>query len=134
MERECTKDYTFEPQTPDERPIHMKKGDLLWIPTGAFHRDPKLFPEPEKFDPERFNEENKKNMAPYSFMAFGFGPRNCIGGRFVILEAKMLLCNLLHHFEIEPSPKSKQPLNVINNTFAITLADVWMKLNRRDKK
>jgi len=43
------------------------------------HHDPEYFPDPEKFDPERFNDENKKNIKPYTYLPFGSGPHNCIG-------------------------------------------------------
>ena len=49
------------------------------IPTYAFHHDPEFFPDPEKFDPERFSEENKHKINPLAYMPFGAGPRNCIG-------------------------------------------------------
>lgn len=42
-------------------------------------KDPKFFPAPERFDPERFNDENKDRILAGSYLPFGIGPRNCIG-------------------------------------------------------
>ena len=58
----------------------MNKGDLLLLPIIALHRDPKYFPNPDKFDPERFRDE-KNSIVPMSFMPFGGGLRHCIGER-----------------------------------------------------
>lgn len=55
------------------------KGDLILIPVIGIHLDPKYFADPDKFDPERFNDNNKRNILPYSYIPFGVGPRNCIG-------------------------------------------------------
>lgn len=47
----------------------------------GLHHDPEYFPEPEKFIPERFGDENKQSIQPYTYLPFGDGPRNCIGGQ-----------------------------------------------------
>lgn len=78
-DRVCVRPYTIQPVEPDEKPLHLQKGDILWLPIFAMHRDPDYFPEPEKFDPERFSDENKDNIKPVSYIPFGSGPRNCIG-------------------------------------------------------
>jgi cytochrome P450 family 9 len=52
---------------------------VVWIPIYALHHDPHYFPDPEKFDPERFSDENKQKMKNCTYMPFGSGPGNCIG-------------------------------------------------------
>lgn len=76
MNRECTKDYKV-PGTD----ITIEKGTSIFIPAFALQRDEKYYPEPEKFDPERFSNENKsqKTFNEMPYLPFGDGPRNCIG-------------------------------------------------------
>lgn len=49
------------------------------IPVHAIQRDPEIYPDPDKFDPDRFLENNVKDRHPMTFMGFGAGPRICIG-------------------------------------------------------
>jgi cytochrome P450 family 9 len=49
------------------------------ISTISLHRDPQYFSDPDRFDPERFNDENKGKILPGTYLPFGIGPRNCIG-------------------------------------------------------
>jgi len=71
------------------------------IAAWAMHHDPKYFPDPDTFQPERFLPENKKDLHPYAFNAFGHGPRNCIGMRFGYETMKLFVCNLVKHFTVE---------------------------------
>jgi len=73
-ERLCTKPYTI-PNTK----VEVKKGTVVVLPVCGIHMDPKIYPNPTNFDPERFNAENKAKRSPYHFIPFGLGPRNCIG-------------------------------------------------------
>lgn len=75
----CIRDYTIEPATEKEFPIYIRKGDMIVIPVAGIHYDSKYFPNPEKFDPDRFSDDNKSSIVPGSFLPFGVGPRNCIG-------------------------------------------------------
>ena len=72
--RVCTKPYTL-PGTK----VHMEKGSQILIPTFSIQRDPNIFPDPERFDPERFSEEGRKTWHPFAYLPFGEGPRICIG-------------------------------------------------------
>lgn len=78
IERMCVKDYSMEPFSN----FIIKKGTPIIIPICTIQRDANYFPNPNKFDPERFSLENKSNINPYTSMAFGAGPRKCIGKVF----------------------------------------------------
>jgi cytochrome P450 len=57
----------------------LEKGVLAAIPILALHHDPKYYPDPDRFDPERFSEEEKAKRHHYVYLPFGEGPRICIG-------------------------------------------------------
>lgn len=67
----CVKDYTFP-----NGDLVIKKGTGIIIPVLSYHREPSTFPEPMKFDPDRFED---KNIKYEGYLPFGDGPRNCIG-------------------------------------------------------
>lgn len=76
MDRVCVKDYLYDD---GKLKFVIEKGTSILYPVVGIHRDPQYFPNPDKFDPERFSDENKHNIVPGTYTPFGVGPRNCIG-------------------------------------------------------
>lgn len=68
VDRVCTKDFDLKV---DNRVIKIEKGAQLWIPLHCYHHDPVVFPDPTKFDPERFNEKNRDKINPAYYVPFG---------------------------------------------------------------
>ncbi|CAH2012723.1 unnamed protein product [Acanthoscelides obtectus] len=120
-DRLCTKPYTIEPAHPNEKPLHLKKGSYVSFPTYSIQHDPKYFPDPDKFDPERFSSENAHKIVPYTYLPFGGGPRVCIGNRFALLETKTLFFYLLKSFEIVFIEKSCVPLVISKKDFNLVM-------------
>nr|AQM57045.1 cytochrome P450 CYP6CS3 [Sogatella furcifera] len=99
--RECVKDYVC----PDG--FVIKQGTRLNISNYGLHRNPKLFPDPEKFDPNRFDKYSPShNILPFSYLPFGEGPRFCIGKRFAMFSVKLGLYAILSKFRVESTGKS----------------------------
>jgi cytochrome P450 len=105
-DREPLEDEEFEG-------IPIKKGlDIICL-IYSLHRNPKYWPEPEKFDPERFKEEHKKQHIPYAYIPFGGGPRLCIGNNFALMEMQFILSMLVRRYQFElvsPEPIELNPL------------------------
>ncbi|XP_063606137.1 cytochrome P450 9e2-like [Penaeus indicus] len=99
IERLCTRDYRL-PGTD----LTIKAGDRIQCPVWSIHHDPKYWPEPNEFRPERFLPENKTSMKNFAHMPFGIGPRNCLAMRFALMEAKIVLSKLLLVAELRNAP------------------------------
>lgn len=52
---------------------------MIWIPTYSLHHDADIYPNPDVFNPENFNEDAIEARHPMTYLPFGDGPRNCIG-------------------------------------------------------
>lgn len=79
--RQSVKKYTFK-----DLNLSIDKGVGIVIPNLHIHNDPHYFPDPDKFDPERFSPDNKAKIKKFTYMPFGAGPRNCIGKVFYVYE------------------------------------------------
>jgi len=69
------------------------------------HRQSCLYPDPEKFDPNRFLDVDNPNRHPFMYIPFSGGPRNCIGQRFAMVEMKVVLSYIIRNFKIESVTK-----------------------------
>uniref|UniRef100_A0A182K775 Cytochrome P450 n=1 Tax=Anopheles christyi TaxID=43041 RepID=A0A182K775_9DIPT len=78
----------------------------------GLHHDPQYYPNPSKFDPERFSEENREKINPSTYLPFGIGPRNCIGSRFALMEVKAIVYYMLREFSFERTPNTQVPLRL----------------------
>jgi cytochrome P450 family 3 subfamily A len=61
------------------------------------------------------NSENKTNYSPYSFMAFGSGPRNCVGMRFAMEELKIAISALVRQFRFFPVEETPVQISIFNS-------------------
>uniref|UniRef100_A0A6M2DYQ8 Putative cytochrome n=1 Tax=Xenopsylla cheopis TaxID=163159 RepID=A0A6M2DYQ8_XENCH len=122
LNRECAKDYKL----PGTNTV-IPRGTPIFIPVGGLHHDPQYYPEPDKFDPERFTEENKAKRHHFAYLPFGEGPRICIGMRFGMMQTRLGLITLIKDYEIKPCAKTEVPLKMDPKSFlTTTLGGIWL--------
>ncbi|KZC14178.1 Cytochrome P450 6k1 [Dufourea novaeangliae] len=90
--------------------VVIEKGTSVYIPMIGLHHEPEYFPQPKKFDPLRFTEENKQKRPSYTYFPFGEGPHNCIGFRLGLLQVKLGLVQMLSKYEVTPCEKTLIPI------------------------
>jgi cytochrome P450 len=102
-------------------------GTMVGINPLFVHRDPSLWPEPLRFDPLRFTEENSKGRHKYAWVPFGGGAHMCLGLHFAYMQAKVFFAQLLRSYRIDlaqgagldwqmwpiPRPKDGLPLRLV---------------------
>jgi len=107
--REPTRDVTI-------RGYDVPAGTTLSLPQWVVHRDGRWYDEPDSFRPERWTGGLREDLPDYAYFPFGGGPRHCIGMRFALMEAQLVLAVLAQRFRFEPG--TEPPLDL---TMQITL-------------
>jgi cytochrome P450 len=82
----------------------IRAGSTIYIPVYAVHRHEKLWSDPDRFDPSRFEPEAARARDRCSYLPFGAGPRICIGQGFAQMEATAVLAALLPSFQLQLRP------------------------------
>jgi cytochrome P450 len=96
------------------------------------HRDPRWFPDPERFDPERWTPERQAERPRFSYFPFGGGTRICIGEQFAWMEGVLLLASIAQRWRprLEPGhPVELQPIITLRPKHGMR-----MRVERRDRK
>ncbi|XP_049792580.1 cytochrome P450 6k1-like [Schistocerca nitens] len=110
----------------------IEPGTRVFIPVCGLHSDPRYFPQPDKFDPERFSEQNKASINRNAYLPFGEGPRNCIGMRFGQLQTKVGLASMLQKFRFETCDETAVPPRLAPLSFVMApVAGVFLRVTRR---
>ena len=84
----------------------VRPGTIVSISPFVLHRHRTLWREPERFDPSRFMP-GAEAPARFSYLPFGAGPRICVGARFALVEATVVLARLLGRYRLELAPGSE---------------------------
>ncbi|WP_032926299.1 cytochrome P450 [Streptomyces sp. NRRL WC-3773] len=79
-------------------------GTAVWCSQWTVHRDPRWFPAPTAFRPERWDADAPDVIPDHAWFPFGGGPRGCIGARFALVEVALLLATLAQRFHLDVTP------------------------------
>jgi len=96
--------YVFGRQAMSNVPIGgyvLPKGTICVASPFVMHQRPDLWPDPARFDPDRFAPEAEAQRHKGAFFPFSLGPRTCIGNHFALMEGPIVLATLLHHADFE---------------------------------
>ncbi len=90
----------------------------------VMHRDPRYFPDPLHFDPERFSPEAKARRAKFTYFPFGAGARQCIGESFAWMEGVLILATLAQKWKLKLVPGHRvepQPLITLRPKYGMLM-------------
>jgi len=82
----------------------VPKGTGIAAVTWIVHRDPRWYDNPEEFLPERWQSDLLKKIPRFAYFPFGYGPRQCIGNSFALMEAQLVLATIAQQFRFTPLP------------------------------
>jgi cytochrome P450 len=85
---------------------HVPKGVTVVMDIWAAHHDPRFYPDPETFRPERWTEEFTKGLHKFAYLPFGVGARRCIGSLFAEAETMLAVASIAQRFHVTAVPNA----------------------------
>lgn len=126
LPRLCVEDYKVPGHD-----LVLESGTRIYIPMEGIHHNSDIYPNPDKFDPDRFTKENMYARHPAAFLPFGEGPRNCIGKRFGMMQTKIAILSLLRDFTFQICSKTPIPIK-LDPMIMLTMSSggIYLKINK----
>ncbi|XP_014215794.1 cytochrome P450 6g1-like [Copidosoma floridanum] len=122
----CNEEVTM--QGKDGLKCTLKPGSLVVLSAMGIHMDDEFWHDPQVFDPERFSPARRSKVNKYSYLAFGEGPRVCIGKRMAMMTVKMAAAVILKNYLLEVALMMTLPIKMNPNTFAWVAKDgLWVR-------
>ncbi|BFG03551.1 probable cytochrome P450 6a23 [Drosophila madeirensis] len=124
-------DTDFSPEDPK---YFIAKGTTVVIPALGIHYDHEIYPEPEKFQPERFTEEAIAARPACTWLPFGEGPRNCIGLRFGIMQTCVGLAYLIKGYNFSVTSETQIPMKMVLKSILLSAENgIHLKVEKVSK-
>ncbi|KAH8277876.1 hypothetical protein KR018_009441, partial [Drosophila ironensis] len=119
---------------PEDPKYFIAEGTVVVIPALGIHYDPDIYPEPEKFKPERFTDEAIAARPSCTWLPFGDGPRNCIGLRFGLMQTCVGLAYLIKNYKFSVAPETQIPMKVVVKNILISAENgIHLKVEKLSK-
>ncbi|KAF5308637.1 hypothetical protein FQR65_LT06098 [Abscondita terminalis] len=130
----CTETITFPSPTGKGPGVVIEPGTVVVIPIHSLHYDPQYYPDPERFDPDRFTKENKTRHVKGTYLPFSDGPRICLGQKFALGQIRAAIVNIVQNFEIRVNKRTIQPLQIDpTSTLVAAKGGIWLDFYNRRK-
>ncbi len=107
----------------------IARGTTIILSPWITQRDPRYFADPLKFHPERWAGDFRRRLPRFAYFPFGGGPRVCIGNRFAMMEAMLLLATIVKRFDVERL--TGRPFGLLPSVTLRPKGGIWVKLNAR---
>ncbi len=89
----------------------VKRGAMIMVAPWTIHRNPTVWRDADRFDPDRFMPGRDTETRPGSYIPFGLGPRICVGAAFAMIESALILARLARRYDLSPiDPGSVRPV------------------------
>ncbi|KAL5491879.1 hypothetical protein EMCRGX_G017245 [Ephydatia muelleri] len=113
--------------------LDIPKGTAVIVPVMSIHQDPKIWEDPMNFRPERFSAEEKERRPQLCHLPFGWGPHNCIGMRFALMEVKMALISILQKYKFMQALETEVPLQTVASGLTLQPKNgIYVKIQSRN--
>ena len=119
------------PEPYDFHGYQIPPGAMLLAPQIVLHRDPRFWHEPDRFNPARFVDENKRTRPRFAYFPFGGGSRQCIGEGLAWMEGVLVLATILRDWRLSPPPNAPAELPMIPSVNLRPKNGVPLHLERR---
>ncbi len=109
--------------------VEVPAGAIITICPHATHRNPALWPEPERFDPDRFAPDRAQGRHRFAYLPFGGGPRICIGHSYATVETLAILATVTQRWRLDLVPG--RPVEPIGSITLRPASGLWVTATRR---
>jgi cytochrome P450 len=109
----------------------IAKGTTVILSPWVTQRDPRYFENPLEFRPDRWAGDFRRTLPRFAYFPFGGGPRICIGNRFAMMEAMLMLATIARRFDVERL--TDRPVNFLPSITLRPVGGIWVRLHERNR-